>query len=76
MFATPSQRDAAKLLQTFARHVKYLDGEHRGYILLDISRDRLQADWYHVATVDARSDQESKAASFVCESGSARLART
>jgi len=25
--------------------------------------------------VDARSDQESKAASFVCESGSARLAR-
>jgi alkaline phosphatase D len=76
LFASASQRDSAKLLQPFARHLKYLDGERRGYILLDVSRERIQADWYHVATVDSRSDQESKAASFVCENGSSRLART
>jgi alkaline phosphatase D len=74
-FATASQRDAAKLLQPLARHLKYLEGEHRGYILLDVSKDRLQADWYHVPSVDTRSVQESKAASFICERGSSRLAR-
>jgi alkaline phosphatase D len=75
-FASQAQRDAAKVLAPFARHLKYLDGEHRGYILLDISRERLQADWYHVPSVSERSDNESKAASFVCERGSAHLARS
>jgi alkaline phosphatase D len=75
-FASQAQRDAAKVLAPFARHLKYLDGEHRGYILLDISRERLQADWYHVPSVTERSDNESKAASFVCERGSAHLARS
>jgi alkaline phosphatase D len=74
-FASASQADAAKMLLPLARHLKYLEGEHRGYILLDISRDRLQADWYHVPGVDKRSVEESKAASFVCEHGSSRLAR-
>jgi len=74
-FGTASQRDAAKMLQPLARHLKYLEGEHRGYILLDLSRDRLQADWYHVPGVDTRSAEESKAVSFVCEHGSSRLAR-
>jgi alkaline phosphatase D len=73
LFASASQRDAAKMLQPFARHLKYLDGEHRGYILLDLSSDRLQADWYHVPSVDSRSAQESKAIGFVCERGSSRL---
>jgi len=67
------QRDLANAMRPFARHLKYLDGEHRGYILLDVTRDRLQADWFHVATVEKRSDSESKAASFVCERGSSRL---
>ncbi|HKE88109.1 MAG TPA: alkaline phosphatase D family protein [Vicinamibacterales bacterium] len=74
-FSTPAQRDAAKMLQPLARHLKYLEGEHRGYVLIDVSRDRLQADWYHVPTVDTRTSEESKAASFVCEQGSSRLAR-
>ena len=75
LFSTASQRDTARMLQPLARHLKYLEGEHRGYVLLDVSRDRLQADWYHVPTVDTRSEQELKAASYVCDRGSARLAR-
>jgi len=74
-FASASQADAAKMLLPLARHLKYLEGEHRGYILVDISRDRLQADWYHVPGVDTRSVEESKVASFVCAHGSSRLAR-
>ena len=74
-FASASQADAAKMLLPLARHLKFLEGEHRGYILLDISRDRLEADWYHVPGVDTRSVEESKVAGFVCEHGSFRLAR-
>jgi alkaline phosphatase D len=75
-FASASQAEAAKMLLPLARHLKYLEGEHRGYVLLDISRDRLQADWYHVPGVDKRSVEESKVAGFVCEHGSSRLARS
>ena len=73
-FASTQQRDLVRALQPLARHLKYLEGESRGYILLDVTRDRLQADWYHVATVTERSDRESKSTSFVCERGSSRLA--
>jgi alkaline phosphatase D len=73
-FASTQQRDLITSLRPLVRHVRYLDGEHRGYVLLDITNDRLQADWYHVATVAERSVLESKATSFVCERGSSRLA--
>jgi alkaline phosphatase D len=72
-FASPVLRQRAATLRPFVRHLKFLEGEHNGYTLVDITRDRLQADWYHVDTVAQRSDNETKAASFVCENGSARL---
>ena len=75
MFSSATQRDAAKLLQLAAGHLKFLDGESRGYVLLDIAPDRLLADWYFVPTVTERTDREFKAAGFVCERGSSRLVR-
>jgi alkaline phosphatase D len=74
-FTDPALRDQAALLSLLAPHLKYLDGESRGYVLLDITRERLKADWYVVPTVAERSDDESNAASFVCERGSSRLVR-
>ena len=74
LFATAALRDRATLLKLAASHLKYLEGEHRGYILVDITRQRLQADWYHVPGVAERSPREAKAASYVCEHGSLRLA--
>jgi alkaline phosphatase D len=76
LFASASQRDAANLLRPLVPHLKFLEGEHRGYVLLDITRDRVQADWYHVPSVDERAATEARAASFVCERGSSRLAVT
>jgi len=54
--------------------LKYLEGDSRGYVLLEVTREKLQADWYHVPTVTERTDLEAKATSFVCERGSSRLA--
>ena len=72
-FSSPELRQRAALLRPFARHLKFLEGEHNGYILLDITRERIQADWYHVDSVAQRSETESKVASFVCEHDSSRL---
>lgn len=74
MFASAALKERASLLRLAAPHIKYLEGEHRGYMLLDVTRDRLQAEWYHVPTVAERTDREQHAATWVCERGSSRLA--
>jgi alkaline phosphatase D len=73
LFATPSMRERAPLLRTFLPHLKFLDGDNRGYVLIDLTPKQIRADWYHVPTVLERTDAETRAASFVCEKGSSRL---
>jgi phosphodiesterase/alkaline phosphatase D-like protein len=66
-------RERAPLLRTFLPHLKFLDGDNRGYVLIDLTPKQIRADWYHVPTVLERTDAERRAASFVCEKGSSRL---
>jgi alkaline phosphatase D len=73
MFSTPAQRELATMLQPLARHLKFLEGDSRGYVLLDVTPKTLIADWYFVPTVTERADRETRARRFVCEHGSSRL---
>ena len=73
LFANPEIRERAPALRAFLQHVKYLEGESRGYVLLDITPKQLRADWFHVPGVLERSAVEHRATSFVCERGAARL---
>jgi alkaline phosphatase D len=73
MFSSPAQREIAAVLQPLARHLRFLEGDSRGYVLLDITPKTLQADWYFMATVTQRSEQEKRGARFVCERGSSHL---
>jgi len=73
LFTSASTRDSTALLQLVAPHLKFVEGDHRGYVLLDLTKARLQSEWYHVPTVDTRSAAESRFAAFVCESGASRL---
>jgi alkaline phosphatase D len=75
LFSSPSMRDRAPLLRTFLPHLKYLDGDSRGYVLIDVTRERIQADWYFAPTVLERTDADARAVAFVCERGSSRLLR-
>jgi alkaline phosphatase D len=54
-------------------HLKYLEGENRGYMLLDITRERVAASWYHTPDVLRRSPEARVDAAFVIEVGSFRL---
>jgi alkaline phosphatase D len=54
-------------------HLKYLDGKQRGYVVLDITRDRLQADWWLLNSVKERNAEQHFAKGLVCEAGSRHL---
>ena len=75
LFTDPALRERSVLLRAVLPHLKFLDGESRGYVLLDLTRAELQGKWYFVPSVLERSATETLAASFVCERGSAHLAQ-
>jgi len=72
-FSRAGARERARSFLSASPHMRYMDGDRHGYVTLDITRERLLAEWYHVRTVTERTSNESKAASFVCERGSAHL---
>ena len=50
-------------------HLHYVDGSYRGYFIVDLTRERLQADFYGVATIEERSTKERFVKGFITESG-------
>jgi len=73
LFTDPLLRAGEPGLRASLPHLKFLEGESNGYVLLDITRERLQSDWYFVPTVSQHSDDQKRAMSLVCERGSSRL---
>jgi len=54
-------------------HLKFLEGKSRGYVVLDVTRERLQADWWFVPAVNVRSPEQRFGKGLVCEAGSRHL---
>jgi alkaline phosphatase D len=73
LFAPGEAAGLAAALRIALPSLKFFDGQQRGYVLLDVAPQRLQADWYHATTVAERSIEQRLAASFVCDSGTAHL---
>ena len=48
-------------------HLQYVDGRYRGYVIVDFTRDRLQADYFAVKPVEDRSSEERFVKGFVSE---------
>ena len=74
LFSSPGRRELAPFLRALSPHLKFLDGDSRGYVLLDITKTEMRGEWYFVPSVLVRSAEETRAAAFVCERGSAHLA--
>ena len=66
-------RERAAALRVMLPHLKFMDGENRGYVLLDVTRERAHMDYFFVPTVNTRTDAEAHAAALVCERGSSHL---
>jgi alkaline phosphatase D len=73
LFANSELRERAVFLKLLLPHFKFLEGERRGYLLVDVTPSRLQADWWLVPGVLERSTRETLAGSFTCERGTSRL---
>jgi alkaline phosphatase D len=73
LFADAVLRDRMADVPSRVPHLKLLDGDHNGYVLLELTRESMHADWFFVPTVAERTDQEARHAGFVCESGASRL---
>lgn len=76
IFADGQGRERAAALKVMLPHLKFMEGEHRGYVLLDINAERVQADYMFVPTVQERTKLATHAASLLTERGSAHLVET
>ncbi|MCH8542621.1 MAG: alkaline phosphatase D family protein [Alcanivorax sp.] len=60
-------------------HIRYFEGKSRGFILMDVNRQRAQAEWYYVRSIsdfDQRGQLDlSRTKAMKVDSGSSRLIR-
>jgi alkaline phosphatase D len=63
----------AALLRATHPHIKYVELFRRGYTLLDVTPERVQAEWYHLETISARSTSETLAAMLETRNGGNHL---
>jgi alkaline phosphatase D len=68
----PPPDRVAGLLDT-RPHLKYVLGQQRGYTILDVTRDRLQADWWFIPSITERSDAETFGKGLVSEAAAPHL---
>ena len=74
-FGAPDVREQRVQSILAARpHLRYLEGERRGYLVVDLTPARLQAEWWLVPTVTEKTDAEACDRAMVCEAGTRHLA--
>ncbi len=70
---TPIGADAFEVaMRANNPQLKHLDAKRQGFIILDVTTERCQADWFHV-TVDEPNDDAVHGASWFTASGENRL---
>jgi alkaline phosphatase D len=67
---------AAALLKSANPHLKFNDVTRKGYVLVDVTKERVQADWYFVADHKTKTDGEELGAAFTCAAGTPHLSPT
>ena len=50
-------------------HLHYVDGRYRGYVIVDLTAERVQADFYAMETIQTRSTAERFVKSFAAPAG-------
>ncbi|MDQ3610555.1 MAG: alkaline phosphatase D family protein [Actinomycetota bacterium] len=54
-------------------HVRWCEFDDHGYVLLDVTRERVKAEWWHVDTVLEPSEGEALKAAWELRAGTSRL---
>ncbi len=64
---------AADLLKQENPHLKFCEVTRKGYVVVDITKERVKGEWYFVKDHKTITDEESLAVAFSCASGTAHL---
>jgi alkaline phosphatase D len=54
-------------------HLRYVDGRYRGYYVLDLTRERLQADYFAMKTIEDRTAEERFVTGYAAPAGQMHL---
>lgn len=65
--------NTALFLRSVNPHFKYVELNRRGYMLLDVTRERAVCEWWHIDTVASLSNIQTLAVAFEVAHGSNRL---
>ena len=77
--SSPGLRDQAQAVADSERvrstspHIKYAELHKRGYGVLDVTRERAQCEFYHLATVSERDQRQELAVVYASEAGNNTL---
>jgi len=69
----PELADVQDLIRVNNPHIKYVDLELKGYLLVDITPTRTTGEWWYVSTIAERGGTESFGTAYPCEVDSNRL---
>jgi alkaline phosphatase D len=65
--------EIAAYLRSQNPHFKYIDLNKRGYMLLDVTHQRVACEWWHVETVSSPDSRQTLARTFEVRDGAAHL---
>lgn len=68
--------DGGGLLSLENPHLKYSELTKKGFIILDVNTERIQADWFYVNSIDAISNSYNWAKSYYSSTGGNQLINT
>ncbi|MFN5633545.1 MAG: alkaline phosphatase D family protein [Flavobacteriia bacterium] len=54
-------------------HLKYVELTKKGFVILDITAEKIQSDWYYINTIDQMNPTNSCQKSLVCNQGTGTL---
>jgi alkaline phosphatase D len=63
----------AAALRALSAHMKFIELNKRGYTVVDVDRERLHSEWWHVPTIRERTDEQFLAAALASASGTNHL---
>lgn len=75
--SSPGMDDPGNALAAYLRsqnpHFKYIELNRRGYLLIDVTCERVVGEWWHLETVASPDARQVLAAAFAVQDGAARL---
>lgn len=69
---TQSIQYEQELLHFFPQ-MKYIDLDSHGYVIVDVTSERIQVEWWNVEAINRRTDKEWRGAAFQIRSGTPAL---